>query len=354
MLVRSLGASFQADATMPRGLGAGTVEGPAFVQGAPSTVSSGGTTHLYIDEAMPGRYVQVSSSGTDYELRGTFLVVLYDVDYALTTAQGAATERTGRFQDAAVGGVERGRDQQDRVTLVDAVLRLHAPGGASLVSSASHVDFHGILTLAGDQPSIGVAGLQALPALDGGTARYEGTALLDLSPGEGGALAVASARAPASPYVSAGATSLSFLVVVALVVAAIAVIAVALGRRPRAREDDAAVALLAMEERRHADAVAPLTRALARDPHDAMLNLDLAICLEETGRREEARRQYEATIRLAPANAEALYYYARLLARLREDAESGFHLREALALDPRLEEMARAESAFRGMTGVSV
>ncbi|GEM_PF-6226824 len=353
MLARSLGAPFSGVTSTGSRLVAVGIQDPSFAEFGASDVRTSQTTHLYVDESMPGRFVNLTSSGGDFELRGTLLLVLYDVDYAVTTAQGSAVERTGRFESASVAGVTQGRDEQQRVTLVDAVLTLHAPGEAALFASQGHVDFNGILSLQGGDAPLAAPGLAPLAAAEG-EGRYQGSSSLDLAPAGGSALRLESARAPSPLAPVAEGASAPLLALAALVLVAIAGVTFGLSRRARRAADDTAAALLAMEERRFADALAPLARALARRPQDALLHLDLALCLEETGRGEEARRQYETTLGLAPANAEALYYYARLLARQRRPAESAAHLAEALVLDPRLTDMARAEQAFRGMTGISV
>jgi tetratricopeptide (TPR) repeat protein len=102
-----------------------------------------------------------------------------------------------------------------------------------------------------------------------------------------------------------------------------------------------------MEERRWGDALPHLDRLLHRDPEDASLLMDRALCLEETGRLHEARAGYEAALGQQPQNAELHYYYARVLARLRMTTAAMAHLTRALALDARLAELARAERAFR-------
>jgi len=115
--------------------------------------------------------------------------------------------------------------------------------------------------------------------------------------------------------------------------------------------DDLDLALLAMAERRWSDAIPLLDRVLRRRPDDAGVLVDRAWCLEEAGRVDDARAGYEAALRVAPSNAEAHYYYARTLARLRLTTGAMAHLTRALALDERLAEMARDERAFRDLAG---
>jgi hypothetical protein len=352
ILVRALGASIAGQASMPTGLRAVVQEQPRFLEfGSADGTGGDPSTHYYIDEGMPGRYVAATQDGLSVTLHGTFLLVAYGADYVLTSEGRTMTMRTGPQDAQSVAGVSQGTDEQDRITLVNATLTLAVPGRATLWTTGGQVAFTGTLAAEAAQ-ALEIQGLRPLPSLADGAARYQGAATLAIAPASASALTIEGARATLPAPATPGASGWGLLVVAALTATAIGVVALLLARRRARVEDDTAAALAAMGERRHADAIAPLQRALLRRPHDALLTLDLAICLEEVGRVDEARRQYEATLARAPANAEALYYYARLLARQRHLAESHAHLAEALLLDPRLEEMARREPSFRGFTGV--
>lgn len=353
MLVRSAGLPFGLEGLLPSGLVVQPQQDVSFAEFNPDEIDGGNQpSHYYIDEVVPGQFAGMTAQDADLEIRGTFTLILYDVDYALVTGQGTSAERTGRYAVTNVAGVVQGVDMQHRLTLVNGVLKLHVPTSVTMLATAAQLDLHGSVTLRGGD----VAATPGLVLEQGGAdneARYVGAAKLDVSPARGQSLNVEAVRATTSGPLPLAEAGWSFLAVTAAIALLIALVAIVLTRRRARREDDAAAGITAMEERRFEDAILPLTRALIRRPHDAHLTLDLALCLEEVGRLEEAKRQYEAAVRLAPVNAEALYYYARLLARMRLHAESAAHLHEALVLDPRLEEMAAREAAFRGNLGVS-
>jgi superkiller protein 3 len=82
---------------------------------------------------------------------------------------------------------------------------------------------------------------------------------------------------------------------------------------------------------KYAEAVDPLQRAVAHNPAAIPIRLKLADALLEAGQRDEARRQYQATITLGPGTAAAHYGLSRTL----QGAEAIAELRKALELFPR-------------------
>lgn len=346
LLAEPASGALQLAGDHPTGLRLASVADPKLDQGAAQDLREGDEATYTIHATYPGSFVLLDAPGGAIEARGTFTLRLYDVDYAIRSEAASASERTGKLSDYATAGASTGRVEAQRVTLVDGVLRLQA-AGAKVLAAAPVLRFDGTLVTEGSDASR--LGLDAA-----GPGRYQGAAVLTAKP-DGGALDLlaASAQAPGRALLPGATAASLFLPLVVGVLALIGATAWWLTRRARRFDDDLGEALLAMEEKRYADALAPLERARLRRPHDPLVNLDLALCLDESGRLDEAKAQYEATLALAPANAEALYYYARCLARLCLGPESEAHLAEALVLDPRLEEMARRESAFRGFTGVA-
>jgi hypothetical protein len=348
LLARALGSPFETTGATRGIVDAHAEEDP--VIGAEDEesvdVSLTQSVNYVVADELDGTFVNLTSGRATYELRGTLTLQLYDVDYAVRTDSGDVAHRTGHYATGELGPVERHRYEIHRITLTDAVVVVVAPDAATLFARDPVVTFDGSVLAEEGEGTLHL-GASAFTA-DGATEEYRGSGTLVLRPaGEfltvgtqasgarGGALAGA---APMPAYVLAAAGALLVLVV--------AVVALALRRRAPEASLDAA--LLAMEERRWEDALAHLDRIVAQSPMDPMLLLDRAICYEETGRLEEARADYEAALIEAPGNAEAHYYYARVLARLRMSTACLAHLSRALALDDRLRELARREAAFSG------
>jgi Flp pilus assembly protein TadD len=77
-----------------------------------------------------------------------------------------------------------------------------------------------------------------------------------------------------------------------------------------------------------------LRQAIATDPAKPMLRLDLAKVLAEAGRRDEARAEYEALLRLVPNDSAALTGQAAFLAEQGDLAGAERGLRQALTHQP--------------------
>jgi hypothetical protein len=294
-----------------------------------------------IHERIHGDYVVLVASDATVELRGTITLRLSDVDYLLSTPGGAYEGRSGIFITKNVGPYYEGTSEKQTLTLKDAVLHLRAASPVVVASPDPKVTFTG--KLAAKQPT----GLLDLPGLvSSAPGEWTGdAATLTLAP-HGGLLTVPAAQPVAATGASLAArppAALAWLVVgAALVALALAIV----GLRHRETGDDLELALLAMSERRWNDALPRLERLAAKRPQDGGLLVDRALCLEETGRLDEARAGYEAALQAAPFSAEAHYYYSRTLARLRMGTAALAHLSRALTLDARLAELARGERAF--------
>jgi hypothetical protein len=317
---------------------------PHLDEGPPADVGNASDVPDYsIHATVPGDFLNVTPSAGDYELRGNFTLRLYDVDYTLKSASGSEPHATGVVAPDEGAPASKQRAQTETITLTDAVLHLRAPTAVTILTTTPTVRLAGSIHL--DDPS----GPLDLPGLaPAGGSSYQGAATLDLSVG-GGAVAIqapAPLAAAGGPARAARAPPVAALAAAVVALASLALLAFAILRRPR-RGDEMELALLAMEERRWGDALPHLDRLLHRDPEDASLLMDRALCLEETGRLHEARAGYEAALGQQPQNAELHYYYARVLARLRMTTAAMAHLTRALALDARLAELARAERAFR-------
>ena len=308
-----------------------TEDTPSFLSHGEQEVQGGGREYT-ITERLPGTYLNFTARDGVYELRGDFEIHVVDIDYAIDGATGGYDGRTGRTDDSDLGLASVGMIEKHVITLRDATLRVTVPGEASIYTEAARLAYDGALHATGqDAPLAKSAALDLAP--DGGQVRALGTQ---------STLANAGATmpdAPRLPWWLLGA-------ILALTLMALAAFAVA---RRRARTDDLEAAVLAMEERRWADALPHLERVLLRRPNDAGILVDHALCLEQTGRLPHARLGYERALSEAPDNADAHLYYARTLARLRETKAARAHLQRALALDPRLREIALKEPLFLSM-----
>jgi hypothetical protein len=346
LLVQGLGA-LQADATSTGSADLRAAHDPlldASSRGGSTTLNEGA---VYSPRAqLLGDFVRIETGPGETRFQGTLTLTIFEADYVLASAGRATLEQTGRVAEFEAAGVTSGHVTKQTLTLVEGTLRIAAAQGLTLVGAAPEIDFVGALTASDLHGDL----LQIERDAQGA---YHGAGHLALR-GVGGDMTIAPAPSSATEGAALRAFPASWTWGGILGAAALlgGVAFLVLRRRAQA-DDEIGRALLLMDERLYGEAIAPLTRALVRRPHDALLQLDLAICLEETGQRDAARAAYEKAIHLAPANAEALYYYARLLARMAMMPESEAHLRDALLLDARLEEMAQREPAFRGNLGVS-
>lgn len=340
-LVRALGP-VAARALADGALRVEPVEDPRFDQAPDQVDGPLGASMPYIRETIPGHHIALTLEDGVFELSGDFEIVLVGPDYAVASSGGEYAARTGEYATNDALLARSGNDERHVVTLRDAVLRVDAPAGGVLLSIAPVITFAG--SLRADDPM----GDLPLPLLATPSGEWLGEGVLDLSLTDGRLAAAAPAPLEATGTMRAARTPPTLaLVAGAVALAGLAVLVVALRRRG-ADEDPVALALLAMEDRRWADALPHLDRALRAAPADAKLLLDRALCLEETGRLPEARDAYESVLRAEPFNAESHYYYARTLARLRNSTGALAHLSRALTLDARLAELARKDASFAG------
>lgn len=311
---------------------------PRFDQGDAPDATAGQNPNLAIHESLDGSFVNATLPGGVVELRGDLTVILFGLAYDVN----GRPERTGDFETSSAAGVAQGRIERHVLELADATLRLRAVGPLYLLSDEPLVRFDGTVEASDATGDLDAPGIAA-----DGESRWSGESALTMSAATGRlALThpVGAAGAPLARSASAG----PVLALAAAALGAAALVAFLLWRR-RARPDDLEVALLAMEERRWSDALAPLTRVAARRPGDAGVLIDRALVLEQLGRLRDAARAFESALRAAPVHAEAHFYYARTLARLQEREAGRVHLERALELDPRLAEMARKEALLRGL-----
>lgn len=310
------------------------VEDPAFDQDDRADAAASGAGPKPVDtihETLRGAFLLAEVEAGALTLTGDFTLDVFGADYTLSDADGARDERTG-FR-ATGTGQERG--ERHRIHLEDATLRIAAPGIVQLALRDATLDVSGAFEATGP---------------DGDALAVPDPSRLSLT--AAGALMGIEARPPtlgvAGGVVARPGPS---LLPVALTLAVLALLAgvalVALARRQRG--DDLEMALVAMAERRWDDALPRLARVARRRPDDASIQLDRALCLEQLGRHELAAKAYEAALRHAPRNADAHFYYARTLAKMRERDAARVHLEAALEYDPRLVEMTRGEPLLRGL-----
>lgn len=310
------------------------------VEGGRSSVNYGVETQL------SGIFVNLTGGRATYELRGTLVLQLYDVDYEVQAGGSTSDFRTGHYSVNAAGPLERSRVESHRLTLTDAVLVVEVPSSVSLFATEPRVILDGSVRVESGGSDAPLGPLRFAGADAEGASEWRGRATLDLRASAGlVSVAPLSTQGGLATPISGPASSLlaaAGILAVALVLGAVVAVA---RRRPRAGSVEAA--LLAMEERRWEDALDELERVLAAQPApEPILLLDRAICHEELGRLDAARADYEAVLVETPGSAEAHYYYSRLLARLRMSTACLAHLSRALALDERLVELARKEAAF--------
>lgn len=296
-----------------------------------------------IHERILGSFVNITSTAGDYRLAGDITLLIFESDYTLESGGKTTEMRTGRVVTSETGVIVQGRVERQTLHLTNAVLHARAPSSATVFSEHPVVSFTGALAAVGNH------GALSIPTLSLGTdGRWTGTATIALAP-SGDFVTVAPTTTLAASSVNtraAVAPPALQLALILLALAGLVVTALVLLRRRELGVDHLQVALLAMEERRWTDALPHLDRILAKRPADASILMDRALCLEEVGRLDAARAGYEAALAAEPHNAELHYYYARVLARLRMSTASMAHLTRALALDSRLAELARGESAF--------
>lgn len=304
----------------------------------------------YIVEEIPGELLAMEFAEGTFTVRGNLTLLLYGPSYRVESAEAPGDHQTGEYETSRTLLYSEGRQERHLLVLTDAVLHLRAPVGASLFTEHPLVEVDGAVAAEQADGELVLPDL-VLRASDDGALRYDGDVTLALAPTQG----LVGARAPTTTLASTAATldqgppllTLTAAGVVTLV--ALGGVGALLWRRRARPDDDLALALLAMEERRWGDALAPLARVAKARPHDAGVLVDRALCLEQVGRFDDAARGFEAALRAAPRHAEAHFYYARTLAKMRQAEAARVHLEAALERDPRLAEMARAESVLRGL-----
>lgn len=302
--------------------------------------NSDGSPNYLLRQVLRGDFVNLTTSAGDFNVAGDIEIRLYGGSYHLSSGEQQVDGKTGRVSETTAGPAERGRIEVQSITLKNAAFELRSLSPTTWMTPHARVAFEGALVATDETSPLDLPTLRA-----SSPGQYSGSAMLNLSPSARGlelsSPALMSAevtRAPESPR------ALTFVVL------ALGIIAIAVGlvawRARTARADDLELAVLAMEERRWERAITHLDRLATTQPNDAAVLMDRAICHEEVGRLGEARKDYERALRVTPHNAEAHYYYARTLARLQMTTSSMAHLSRALALDERLAELARRESAF--------
>ena len=107
-----------------------------------------------------------------------------------------------------------------------------------------------------------------------------------------------------------------------------------LARQPRNPEAHYVLALSAMFQKRHAEALAPVEKAISLDPRDARYPFLHAMCLAGAGRVDEAVAAYRRALGLRPAYFEAWANLASLLETHQRFAQAEEAYGRALALKP--------------------
>ena len=98
---------------------------------------------------------------------------------------------------------------------------------------------------------------------------------------------------------------------------------------------------------RPADAIPHLRRVVSTNPHDAGALADLGAAYGMTGRFDQAVGALEASLRLAPDNAQAHFNLGLIAARQGQARAATRHFEEALRLDPSNRETAAALAEAR-------
>lgn len=302
-----------------------------------------------IAHQLEGNYVLANVSEGTFVLTGDLVLLLHGPGYALRSEEATRDEQTGAFYDDSARVAGAGRNELHRFILHDARLELQAIAPVDAYARHVSIGLQGTLAATSALGALMLGGVE-VPAAANGAFAWAGTTTLDVEPASGTLLA----RTPDSLATTSGAIVPGQT---ALPLAALsgALLLFTLGafalyfylRRPRG--DDLDIALLAMEERRWHDALPPLARLTKKDPTNAGVQIDRALCLEQVGRFEDASRAFEAALRAAPQHAEAHFYYARTLAKRSEREAARVHLETALERDPRLVEMARGEAVLKGL-----
>lgn len=317
---------------------------PVLSQGVPGDAQTEGGDTGQIVHRVEGAFLNATFEEGTYTVTGDLTLVMFGPAYAI----GDDAWQTGEFETARTAVYVEGRQERHTLTLTNAVLQLRAREPVTLLTAFPTLEMDGTLKAPAADGALDVAGQTIAPPADGSPLTYTGATTLSLS-FDGGRVAAASPDmiSTAAMIAPQGPPFLAIGAAVFLALAALVGLAGLWLRRTRA--DDLELALLAMEERRWNDALPRLTRVARREPHNVGVLVDRALCLEQVGRFEDAARSFEGALRASPALAEAHFYYARTLAKMRQSDAARVHLEEALERDPRLVEMMRAEPALRGL-----
>ncbi|MDX2041152.1 MAG: tetratricopeptide repeat protein [Acidobacteriota bacterium] len=90
-----------------------------------------------------------------------------------------------------------------------------------------------------------------------------------------------------------------------------------------------------IQAQRYKEAIEEFRLAVAADPNDPTIRLNLGSTFAQLGQRQEAREQLAAAVQLDPNNAKANYNLAMVLVQLRDDSTAINHFRTAAANDVR-------------------
>jgi Tfp pilus assembly protein PilF len=83
--------------------------------------------------------------------------------------------------------------------------------------------------------------------------------------------------------------------------------------RPPAGDADISLGVSASQKGQWEEAIALWTKVLAFDPSSAAAHNNLAVAYEKKGLRDEARREYESALKLAPDDPRIKENYVRFL-----------------------------------------
>jgi tetratricopeptide (TPR) repeat protein len=117
----------------------------------------------------------------------------------------------------------------------------------------------------------------------------------------------------------------------------------------------------------HADAIGAFRKEIEEDPNHKLVNLELGIELQQTGKTDEAVAAYRKQIEIAPYDKESHKDLGLLLAQMGKDADARTELEAAAAIPPedpetkmalaqvygRLGDTAKSQALMKSLTGSS-
>lgn len=323
------------------------VRDPTFYQGIPADAESDDGVQAKVEHQLTGTFLDATFAEGVYTLTGDLTLMMYGPAYTLETGSETVEWQTGEFETSRTAAIVEGRQERHTLALTNAILQLRATEPTRVVTTFPVLELDGTIKAREAEGSLVIAG-QEIAAPADGSLTYTGEGELALAFFEGRvAITSPDSIAAATTFAPRGPPLLAIGAGAILALGALAAAIVLWLRRSRA--DDLELALLAIEERRWEDALPRLTRVARSEPDNVGIMIDRALCLEQVGRFEDAARSFESALRAAPALADAHYYYARTLAKMRQPDAARAHLEEALERDPRLSELMRAEPALRGL-----